>query len=327
MKQIYNSDKICVIINGLGDLICASVAFELFKKTYPEKSIYLITWPGIFAESQLCNPNFTGIYGVNGQPHDQYNWAIKNGFDKNEIIILDNIVNFSRFLNIKIIADINSKIGFDINKLNSFINIYNDASDAIGYWWRTLFALNINLIDGYCLQLLGILSNDYKTRFYCDDSDYKYAESLKDLQPYIVINHTTGTNKQQKEWPVNNWYSLITMLLNNTKFNIITVGNPSDIIIPFNDEKRVKNLRDTKIREIYPIIENSSYYIVSQSGIAWIANCTNNRGLQLNIGGPKEVVSNTNPLCTIIDQNELFNPESLSMEDVWSVLHQQLKGL
>lgn len=302
MKPQYNSNRVCCIINGLGDLVTASVAFRYFKQLFPNIDLFLVTWPGIFAESQKYNPYLKAIFPVGGQPNDQYIWAQKNGFDTSEIVVLDNIISFARFC----------------PKCNE---------GSIDWWWRTLKVFNLHLCEGYSLQLCGDIPENCKPEFFVGEEDYKYARELEDFSPYIVVNHTTGSNRSNKEWPLVNWYSLLQMTLDNfPQFHIITVGGPNDAIIPLS-KNCVKNIRDTRIREIYPLLLGAKFHLLSQSGIAHMAACTDVRGLQINVGSPKEISGNIFSNTRIVDQLKLFSPESVSLEMVWNPLKEELDGI
>ena len=299
MKQQYKTDKIVVICNGLGDLISANVAFEHFHTLY-KSDLYLITWPGIFYESQLYNPNFKAVFGIGGQPQDQYQWAIQNGFLQQEIVVLDNIVHYAR----------------NCGKCGNF---------DIDWWWKTLYSFNLTLTEGYCLNLIGEIPSNLRPKFYITENDNNYYKQLQDFRPYIVINHTTGTNRSNKEWPLSNWHSLINLILDKYPFNIITVGQQNDVIIPIenNHKNRIKHLRDTSIRELYPILCNAAFHILSQSGIAWMSECTDVPSIQLNIGGPSSIVGNKSPHCIVVDQLGVFNPDSVTINMVWNAIQEK----
>lgn len=331
MKPSYNSNKIVAIINGLGDNICASVAFELFHKLFPYIDLHLITWQGIFAESQRYNPHLKAVYGIGGQPHEQANWALQNGFNTNEIVILDHIINWARFLDVNVAAKANESINIPPHILQAFINNYHSIYDPISWWYKSLRIFNLNLVESYAIQLCGELPpSDMRPKFYCCNEDYKYAEQLKEFSPSIVINHSTGSNRSNKEWGAANWFSLINLILDSyPKFNIISVGQPDDLLFPFDKPKvlRLRQLRDTGIREIYPIVKQAVFYIASQSGLSHLFDCSDTPGVQISIGGPSNIVANRYGKVTVIDQLNLFDPSSVSLEMVWNVVKRELEKL
>ena len=328
-KPPYETGRVCIICDGLGDLICATVAEQLFKIRYPHHQLHLCTWGGIFAESQQHNSSLAGLYAVDGPPHVQYGHLKQAGFHPSEVVVLDNIVNHARFLDVATLSKINEQVKIDPHQLNYLVGEYNRT--AIDWWWKTLASFNLDLIGGYCLQLCGELPlPDLVPKFYCGPDDYKYAETLADWAPYIVVNHTTGSNRALKEWPLSNWHALFNLILEKyPSLSILTVGNSHDTIIPIDSghSKRVKHLRDTTIREVYPIVEKASFHICQQSGLGWLFGCTDTPGLQLNIGSDKVISGINKSNVAVVDQLKLFDPSTISISAVWDVLQPLLNSL
>ena len=135
------------------------------------------------------------------------------------------------------------------------------------------------------------------------------------------------TDTDRKSWDLRNFHSLIQLILSNTDFSVVTVGLQEDVKIPFPEfPNRIFDVRDTNIRETFCVAKRCSYSITPQSGIACMMDCLPEiPGVQINIGSPKEVAGRLSG--KIVNQIELFNPGSVTVDMVWSIVEKDLKEI
>jgi hypothetical protein len=301
MKPKYKTNKLVVIVDALGDCIAATPAINAFKSDFPDIDLYVITWQQhSCADVFKDNPNIKQVLSFDGSFESQYQYAKQIGFLPPEIVVMDNIVNFAQFCQ-------------------------KCKTSVIDKWIQVLFCLKCNLVDIYSLNLLGrTLSDDEKIpKLYTQN--VKCDIDFADLSPFIVVNYSSRTDVDRKNWPLSKWHAVLNLILSNfPTLKIVTVGSPDSTIIPFNNN-RVINYRSLSIHDVLFAIQQSIYTITPQSGIAWLADCVPDvPGLQINVGAPKEVVGRISPKCIIVDQKELFGGHTISINDVWDTLYREL---
>lgn len=305
MKPNYKT-RLLAIVDGLGDCIAATPAIRGFGQDFPDVELYVLTWGKHGCHDVFeFNPYVKKTFAVDGSFDHQYVQAQILGFRPEEICILDNIVHYGEFC---------KKCG----------------NSNIDKWISVLSSLHANLVDIYCLQLIGRTPKDDERvpQIYVDEKDLKYAESLKDFQPYILINHSTRTDVDRKAWSLANWHAIINLLLEKfPKLNVLTIGDQNTAIIPI-ENKRYKAIRDTKVRELIGIAANSKYTVCCQSGIAHLLDTLPEiPGLQVNIGSPKALAGRQSPNVTVVDQKEIFGGHTITINEVWETLEHDLNRI
>jgi len=179
-------------------------------------------------------------------------------------------------------------------------------------FWKT----PLNLMQFLCHDVVGMHFplDDYQPEFYFnpDGSDFEKPEKLaKEIGKFVLIEGQTRSNKEGKEWK---HFEEIYNYLEHKGVTAISSASPE--VPKIEGYKNIINVRDFTIREAAALIKMAEWVIVQQSGQAWISQCFNKKGVQINIGAPHSYAGCSHKEMVIVDQKEPFSPNTVSVEEV-----------
>ena len=220
-----------VLFLTLGDTLMGSVIVHAIKTKYPESYIRFHT--NIEYKTLLeNNPEIDEIIAVpNNNYMNVYSWIAKSGRASDHIVKL------------------------------AMANQFDTC------WHHNPETYDMHMIDWYASRAgLDLKIEDYNVRIYPTTDDYITALSLtKDLGPYIIM-HTTSL-LESKNWPIQFFNHLASMLEDKYHLPIIQIGGPIDTKIT----KAISLLDKTSVKVSAALINNAKMYIGIDSGSAYIA--------------------------------------------------------
>ena len=276
--------KVLVIRCGLlGDTVDATSVIEPLLEYFGKNTeIYWVSKPGV-SELFKYDSRVTKVYSLK---HTKLPFYLNIGKCK---IILDSFIKpFDLILNL----EIGTKFNDIVSLSKSYYKIgmpYEFISDDIFKEHRVKHQLRI--LDKFCNNY----SKDKAIPSIVGEPIHNIRNKFPLQNEYIVMcptnSHVDNNNHRgYRSWPIENWRGLIKKIVNETKLNIILVGNSDekqyfksfeDLI----DNHRTYNLcGNTSISELISIMASSSHVIATDSGSVHVAGASAKR--IISIHGP-----------------------------------------
>jgi len=184
------------------------------------------------------------------------------------------------------------------------------------YGWN-FYKTPYHLVQFFARDILGLLlpKEQLMPEFYYapDGSDFERPDKFieKIGKDFVVVESQTRSNKEGKEWKD---FNIVYEELD--KLNIPIISSASKDTEEIKGFKNVINIRDYSIREAARLIERCSWVFSNQSGQSHISDAFDKKGIMLNIGAPYSYAGRVSKNAVIIDQKEVFSPQTIDKNEV-----------
>ena len=272
------------LIGGVGDLISAAPSVVALKKKYPDAQISFGVGEGIFFNTIKNDPNIDHF-----ETPFFYNVWKKRARRK---------IYREKYKN------------YDLVFL-----LDNGTQD----WWKQ----RKHLLDIYA-EKCGVTLEKRRPIIYLNDSDFVEAKrklnelGVSNQDKLLVLSPETRSKKKMKEWPYEQFLSLIQKIHQNYNFKIVTLVSKDN---PYNYDGTIP-LKGYPLGPSAAMISRSNCYIGLDNGLTHIASCFDVKILSIHIGYPVECAGPLSPFSKVVAHKPFDPPESISVGEVYKVFQE-----
>ena len=261
--------KILIYRNcSLGDFIVSLPAIKMIKDLNPNSKIYYAT--GIKEDTGFITPNLI---------------PLQKGIIDKYIFFKFKPISLIKFLyKIRLIK-------FDeLYYLNEFVSDKKNKRDFIIFNLLKIKKKYGFKIEKYNYKLFN------ETYYLCRRINNKVKKinisfsnliQISNKRQKKIITISTGGRHHKKKWDVKYWKILIRLVLKNfPSFSIIILGSKNEIITAkiiqkINKNKITNMCGKTSVKELFNIIETSTYHISHDDGTMHVASCFKKKGVAI----------------------------------------------
>lgn len=315
-------------IGNIGDIITAYPAIQLIRKNYPNAKITFLTSPGsqklkssaqILKDQKLIDEI---LYYFDGKIFTHFFKIRSLKIDLCFVMSHDKTSFFTELRNMIFFSTLNIKstIGFNVNRVNFFVNAY---SRKLPYPYKNEVDRNIEILNLSRLKNINFFS-------------YKFGQISKKISDVAVKSRnpliiSVGAKIKSKKWDIKKFLEISKKWIAE-KGDIILIGGNDDLIdanylnenlnrwIKKNnfDKNMIYNLcSNTSIDESIFLIANSTVLLSNDSGPAHLSSFTKTK--VVSIQAPRDFKYKWDPYFSkklVIRKNI----KKISIDEVWEKL-------
>ena len=273
--------KILVIaLSGIGDTLMATPMIESLKELYPKSQLDVLVMWGGSKELLKNNPHISNLIQFN---------MIKEGFQKSlsfcrklskrEYDISINIYPQSK-TQYRVVSWI---IGAKLRMSHKYSNWQLYDNLFINRYVTEDYSVNCSQNNIKLLNLLGQVNTLHSPKIYLSRTDLKKADDFEKSnkakgEKFFGIHIGSGSTKNLplRRWPIDNYISLIKLILKHKRVKILLFGGAEEesgnnMIVQSVKSNRVIQVKTQSISESAAIIGKSDFFLSVDTALMHIA--------------------------------------------------------
>lgn len=264
---------------GFGSILMTTPLMAALKKNFPEVEIHFLTFSGNVPICQSISL-IDKIFDLERKSFRKFTVSLIKNFNRIRRQNYDVVFNLEFFSNFSLLFSSLSRAKHVIcfggrheyrKILGNRIISYENETHIIDKFCNFLKPLNIEL-DSTSKQLVELNENSDSRKNILDLLEKKQVDISRDF--LVVVNINASEMSSIRKWPIENFFKVISFLLNKDKVKVILIGGKEDVTYVSQLEKmipaskgRVINLSGLiSLKELISLMKVSRLYFGNDSG-------------------------------------------------------------